>query len=87
MWADMFQISMWYVISTSTNKTDRHDKTEILLKVALNTINQTDVVFIGRSKEYLSTAGHQVPYIPLILEYEIYSLLKTLQWLWNVEQQ
>ena len=26
---------------SSTNKTDRHDKTEILLKVALNTINQT----------------------------------------------
>jgi hypothetical protein len=24
----------------STNKTDRHDVTEILLKVALNTINQ-----------------------------------------------
>jgi len=26
---------------TSTNKTDRHDISEILLKVALNTINQT----------------------------------------------
>jgi len=26
---------------SSTNKTDRHDMTEILLKVALNTINQT----------------------------------------------
>jgi hypothetical protein len=25
---------------SSTNKTDRHDITEILLKVALNTINQ-----------------------------------------------
>jgi hypothetical protein len=25
---------------TSTNKTDRHDITEILLKVVLNTINQ-----------------------------------------------
>ena len=25
---------------SSTNKSDRHDKTEILLKVALNTINQ-----------------------------------------------
>ena len=52
---------------SSTNKTDRRDKTEILLKVALNTINQTDVAFICRSKEYLSTAG-QVPYIPVILE-------------------
>jgi hypothetical protein len=27
---------------SSTNKTDRHDVTEILLKVALNTINQTN---------------------------------------------
>jgi hypothetical protein len=26
---------------SSTNKTDRHNTTEILLKVALNTINQT----------------------------------------------
>ena len=28
---------------TSTNKTDRHDITEILLKVALNTIKQTNI--------------------------------------------
>jgi hypothetical protein len=27
---------------SSTNKTDHHDKTEILLKVALNIINQTN---------------------------------------------
>ena len=27
---------------TKTNKTDHHDKTEILLKVALNTIKQTN---------------------------------------------
>jgi hypothetical protein len=26
---------------SSTNKTDRHDTTEIVVKVALNTINQT----------------------------------------------
>jgi hypothetical protein len=31
---------------SSTNKTDRHDITEILLKVALNTINQTKPIFI-----------------------------------------
>ena len=34
----------WFSLSisvTSTNKTDRHDITKILLKVALNTINQT----------------------------------------------
>ena len=29
------------ILVSSTNKTDRHDITEILLKVALNTINQT----------------------------------------------
>ena len=28
-------------MASSTNKTDRHDITEILLKVALNTIKQT----------------------------------------------
>jgi hypothetical protein len=35
---------MWFSPGTpvfSKNKTDRHDITEILLKVALNTINQT----------------------------------------------
>jgi hypothetical protein len=34
----------WFPLGTpvsSNNKTDRHDITEILLKVALNTINQT----------------------------------------------
>jgi hypothetical protein len=31
-----------YAPVSSTNKTDRHDITEILLKVALNTINQTN---------------------------------------------
>jgi hypothetical protein len=30
----------WFSPGTSTTKTDRHDITEILLKVALSTINQ-----------------------------------------------
>jgi hypothetical protein len=30
---------------SSTNKTDRHDIAEILLKVALNSINQTNPVY------------------------------------------
>ena len=30
---------------SSTNKTDRHDVTEILLKMVLNTINQTKLMF------------------------------------------
>jgi len=36
---------LWFSLSSSvssTNKTDRHDITEILLKVALNTIKQTN---------------------------------------------
>ena len=32
---------------SSTNETDRHDKTAILLKVALNTINQTKPYLSG----------------------------------------
>jgi len=46
---------MWYSLSVtcdrsivfsgySTNKTDRHDITEMLLKVALNTIKQTNIL-------------------------------------------
>jgi len=31
---------------SSTNKTDRHDITEILLKVALNTINQPTILIL-----------------------------------------
>jgi hypothetical protein len=32
---------LWFSPVSSTNKTDRDDLTEILLKVALNTIKQT----------------------------------------------
>jgi hypothetical protein len=38
------KVCQWFSRGTpvsSTNKTDRHDIAEILLKVALNTINQT----------------------------------------------
>jgi hypothetical protein len=37
--SDLRQVGGFSSVS-STNKTDRHDITEILLKVALNTINQ-----------------------------------------------
>jgi hypothetical protein len=39
------QVSLcqWFSPVSSTNKTDRYDKTEILLKVALNTIKQTNL--------------------------------------------
>ena len=38
--SDLWQVDrfLWF---SSTIKTDRHDMTEILLKVALNTINKT----------------------------------------------
>jgi hypothetical protein len=36
---------------SSTNKTDRHDITEILLKVALNTISQTKPSHQNTSKQ------------------------------------
>jgi hypothetical protein len=40
----------WFSPVSSTNKTDRHDITEILLKVALNTINPTNIVYIFTTK-------------------------------------
>jgi len=39
----------WFSPVSSTNKTDSHDITEILLKVALNTINQTKTILLIRS--------------------------------------
>jgi hypothetical protein len=41
--SDLRQVGRWFSPGTpvsSSNKTDRHDITEILLKVALSTINQ-----------------------------------------------
>jgi cobalamin-dependent methionine synthase I len=41
---------------SSTNKTDRHDITEILLKVALNTINHpVQTIFIDNNIEHIIT--------------------------------
>ena len=46
---------------SSTNKTDRHDTTEILLKVALNTIKQTKVnnklhrIYLIKQRSQLNT--------------------------------
>jgi hypothetical protein len=42
--SDLRQVGgfLWVLRFSSTNKTDRHDITDILLKVALNTIKQTD---------------------------------------------
>ena len=41
---------------SSTNKTDRHDITEILLKVALNSTNQT-------TRKHYTTTFHLVNYL------------------------
>ena len=50
--SDLRQLGRWFSPDTpvsSTNKIDRHDITEILLKVALNTINkQTNHYFVIR---------------------------------------
>ena len=40
-----FVSDLWYPAPKKTQKTDRHDITEMLLKVALNTINQPSNVF------------------------------------------
>ena len=42
---------------SSTNKTDRHDINEILLKVAFNTINQTKSLGVSLSRPLLITQG------------------------------
>ena len=46
----------------------------------------SDVEFIGRSKGYHSAEG-KGPFLSFIIGYGFYSLLKTLLWLWNAEQQ
>ena len=38
-----FEKGQWFSPVSSTNETDHHDITEILLKVALNTINQNQL--------------------------------------------
>ena len=41
---DQGEVDSSVVSTVSSNKTDRHDITEILLKVALNTIKQTNTI-------------------------------------------
>jgi hypothetical protein len=45
---------------SSTNKTDRHDIAEILLKVALNTIKQTN------KNKFIKQTSHNVVHLALI---------------------
>jgi hypothetical protein len=51
-------VSLWFSLSTpvsSTNKTDRHDITELLLKVALNTITLFMAIYIMVDMPMLNT--------------------------------
>jgi hypothetical protein len=53
------QTGQWFSLATpvsSTNKTDRHNITKILLKVALNTITLTQILFI---ETYLQIHNNQ----------------------------
>jgi hypothetical protein len=50
-----FVSDLWFSLVSSTNKTDRHDITEILLKVALNAIKHTN-------KQYTATTPPPLPY-------------------------
>ena len=65
---------------SSTNKTDRHDITEILLKVALNTINLTPLLCTMFKQTYRST--NTLMYFVLCKGSEVSSVLcwKKLTW-------
>ena len=45
---------------SSTNKTDRHDITEILLKVALKTINHPQQICLTYYQTYVTTFAARV---------------------------
>jgi hypothetical protein len=53
----LFRFSPGLPVS-STNKSDRHDITDIVLKVALNTIKQTSIGFWSRSNSVLFFVFH-----------------------------
>jgi hypothetical protein len=50
---------------SSTNKTDRHDITEILLKVALNSINQTTMLVRSMNQLFCKTDSNNITEILL----------------------
>ena len=55
--SDLGQV--WFSQVSSTNKTDCHNITEILLKVELNTINQTNLLMYDDVNEHkVTTIGH-----------------------------
>ena len=55
----------WFSLGTpvsSTNKTERHDRTEILLKVTLNTITQTHLLY-GMNNTNSHVISHVLPVV------------------------
>jgi hypothetical protein len=67
---------------SSTNKTDCHDITEILLKVALNSIKQTNIIlFIFRIPHMYVKISLIIPPHNILWSYYTMGLLVTLMWL------
>ena len=52
----------WFSPITSTNKTDRQDITELLLKVALNTINQIILLYKEIHMYNVTSQCHELGY-------------------------
>ena len=50
-----FVSDLWFSLVSSTNKTDRHDKTEIFLKVAFNTVTITLTLLTPLSRGHIGS--------------------------------
>ena len=77
-------ISRWFSPSIPvswTNTTDHQDITEILLEVALSTINQTKLSVLQLS--VLTIWSYQSPFILLVDEINMF-FVENLEWNWNV---
>ena len=70
---------LWFSLVSSTNKTDCHDITEILLKVALNTIKPNKISQIGIFNVVQRRGGGYITDPPLFLnidnEEQLYSTI------------
>ena len=82
----------WYSPVSSTTKTDRHNITEILLKVALNTINQTIkenslyswiIYFKSDWLQYIFILGIICTYITFYWIRNYFTLLRYFIWIVN----
>jgi len=61
-----FLSDFWQVCDFSTNKIDRHNITEILLKVALNTITPNPQFMTKLQKDFSTT--HSLAYSTIIVD-------------------